>query len=568
MEPVIVPRSEHTISRKLIDPDAVKVLYRLHRAGYQAYLVGGGVRDLLVDRRPKDFDISTDAHPHQVKRLFRNCRLIGRRFRLAHVHFGDKIVEVSTFRRRSDPVEGETEEDILIRSDNTFGNAEEDALRRDFTINGLFYDIGTFSLIDYVGGLDDLKDRVIRTIGNPDIRFREDPVRMIRAVKFAARLGFTIEPQTFEAILRHRDELAKSAQPRLLEEVYRLLGGGAAEVSFRLLHRTGLLDMLMPALAAHIESSDGSGAESNPFWRWLARLDQLRAEGTALSNPVLLGILLGEMAFLDADDDEDEPARLSYETEDRLRGVLGALGVPRRDTERLFQIYRAQRRLIGGKGRRFSPRAFVTKNYFGEAFRFFSVYVDATGRHREEFEKWQGVAGAPSEVAGAMPERRRRRRRRRRGGPRDIDGIERGPDAGFDWNESDAEPPPETEVLETPGKERVAAPPKPVRSDDDEDSQIRFLGWSDQPEILRPRSAATPAPPAAPYARPGGQGRGAWRGGAGKPAGGDSRRPAGGRPGFGPRQGTAGGPPAADGASARRDGGRRGGRRRPKGRQD
>jgi poly(A) polymerase len=193
MEPIIVPRSEHPISRKLIDADAVKVLYRLHRAGYQAYLVGGGVRDLLLDRHPKDFDISTDAHPHQVKRLFRNCRLIGRRFRLAHVHFGEKILEVSTFRKRSEPGEDADTEDILIRSDNTFGTAEEDSLRRDFTINGLFYDISNFSLIDYVGGLADLNERMIRTIGDPDIRFREDPVRMIRAVKFAARLDFGID---------------------------------------------------------------------------------------------------------------------------------------------------------------------------------------------------------------------------------------------------------------------------------------------------------------------------------------------------------------------------------------
>src|SRR6266852_5904927 len=172
----VVPRAEHPLSRRDVDPDALKVLYRLRQADHVAYLVGGGVRDLLLGRKPKDFDIATDAHPQQVKKLFRNCFVVGRRFRLCHVRFGRKVVEVSTFRRQALAEEGDT----LIRRDNTFGTSEEDAFRRDFTVNELFYDIATFSVIDYVGGLEDLSDRLIRTIGDPAVRLREDPVRMLR----------------------------------------------------------------------------------------------------------------------------------------------------------------------------------------------------------------------------------------------------------------------------------------------------------------------------------------------------------------------------------------------------
>src|SRR5688572_19119833 len=211
----ILPRSDHPISRKQIDPDALKVLYRLKQASHVAYLVGGGVRDLMLGRKPKDFDISTSAHPNEVKKLFRNCRLIGRRFRLAHILFGGgKIIEVATFRRKSDEEVGPEREDLLVRRENTFGTPEEDAERRDFTINGLFYDIGTFSVIDFVGGLRDLQERTIRTIGDPEIRLREDPVRMLRAVKFAARLDFRIASEDLAAIRHHRADVLKAAPER------------------------------------------------------------------------------------------------------------------------------------------------------------------------------------------------------------------------------------------------------------------------------------------------------------------------------------------------------------------
>ncbi|MDZ4806521.1 MAG: polynucleotide adenylyltransferase PcnB [Candidatus Eisenbacteria bacterium] len=614
MEPVIIPRSEHPISRKSIDPDAVKVLYRLHRAGFQAYLVGGGVRDLLLGRNPKDFDISTDAHPHQVKRLFRNCRLIGRRFRLAHVHFGAKIVEVSTFRKRTEPVPDEIvglgeEEDILIRSDNTFGNAEEDALRRDFTINGLFYDIGSFAVIDYVTGLDDLNAQTIRTIGAPGIRFREDPIRMIRAIKFAARLDFQIEPATWQAILENHDEILKSAPPRILEEIYRLLGGGAAERSFHLLEQSGMLDILVPQLTEYLESrsaENGHGAEQSvsgipsPMSRWLAALDRLRAEDAPLTNAILIGALVGPMAFdqigaggngqpaagsseaeTRGSDDAGEFGQdgtdfeLREETEDRIYDVLATLGVPRRDTERLFQTFRAMRRFTGQRNRKFSPRSFVSKNYFPETFLFLHLATEATGRSEEVLTRWRKLAEEAG-LDGSIPTGTRRRRRRRRRSDDDTSpGFENNPvnedgmELEFEPGDAletgaaevlgvGAEPPPAPAAepdrprgrirrdAEIPSAPVEVAPPQPVTphvdEEDEEDSQIRFLGWSDQPEILRDRPE--PPPLINPYTRQA-SGTGRRSGGFRRPEGGGPRQAGGGY--SGPSRHGGSGPRHSDG---------------------
>jgi len=243
-----------SLDRAAIDADADRVVRKLTRAGYKAYLVGGCVRDLLVGRTPKDFDVATSATPNEIKATFRNSRIIGRRFRLAHVFFGSKIIETATF--RANPRE-EDDHDLLIRRDNVFGTEAEDAKRRDFTINGLFYDVEREEVIDHVGGLADLDARLIRTIGDPDIRFQEDPVRMLRAIKFAARLSFGFEPATWRALLRWRSEISKCAPPRLLEEIHRLLRGGAARRSFELLVETGVLAVLSPYLAGLLE---GPGA--------------------------------------------------------------------------------------------------------------------------------------------------------------------------------------------------------------------------------------------------------------------------------------------------------------------
>ena len=209
------------------------------------------MRDLLLGRVPKDFDIGTDAAPQAVRKLFRNCRLIGRRFRLAHILFaGGKVVEVATFRRRPEPLDPEAPE-LLMTSDNVFGTAREDALRRDFTINGLFYNIADFSVIDYVGGLEDLDAGVIRTIGDPDIRFREDPVRMMRAIEFASRLGFQIEAKTWEGISRHRNDILKASPPRVSEEILELLRRGWSRGAIKLMVGSGLLEPLGARVSDH-----------------------------------------------------------------------------------------------------------------------------------------------------------------------------------------------------------------------------------------------------------------------------------------------------------------------------
>src|SRR6476660_5120889 len=356
VEPTVVARSEHSISRRDIDPDALKVLYRLHEHNYVAYLVGGSVRDLLLGRRPKDFDIGTSAHPHHVKKLFRNCWIIGRRFRLAHVKFGTKTIEVATFRRQvaasavtpememaddgPAPVKTETEkpasrrraDDHLIHRDNTYGTPEEDAFRRDFTVNALFYDIGTFSIIDYVGGLDDLDARVIRCIGEPEVRFLEDPVRMLRAVVLAARLQFSIDAPVLEAIADHRHEIARSAPARLVEEYYKILRSGHAREAFKELRATGLLKAITPELAGAADA----------VWQSIGALDAYRAKFDAapdsLTNAILAGTLLHPLGLV-------AKRRFSADALER-RVELGLLPIARRDIERLQQILTLQPRLL------------------------------------------------------------------------------------------------------------------------------------------------------------------------------------------------------------------------------
>ena len=369
VEPTIVPRAAHTISRRDIDSGALKVLYQLHEHNYVAYLVGGSVRDLLLGRRPKDFDIGTSAHPHQVKKLFRNCWIIGRRFRLAHIKFGTKTIEVATFRRLVEaseltpeieaarfpaddgaasgnlPIEPSTngdrvahhaERSRLIHRDNTYGTPEEDAFRRDFTVNALFYDIGTFAIIDYVGGLDDLERRLIRCIGEPSVRFIEDPVRMLRAVVLAARLQFTIDEPILDAIKVHRHEIARSAPARLMEEFYKILRSGHAEEAMRQLRATGLMKEITSELAAAPDA----------VWRSIAALDRYRnrfaAAPESLTNAILAGTLLHPMGLI-------RRQRFSADALER-KVELGMLPIARRDVERLQQIMAIQPKLRRHRG--------------------------------------------------------------------------------------------------------------------------------------------------------------------------------------------------------------------------
>ncbi len=242
-EPRIIPRPEHPISRKDIDKDTLNVLYRLKDLGHEAYLVGGAVRDLLIGRKPKDFDIATDARPNELRRMFRNSRIVGRRFKLVHVFYGQKNIEVATLRSAVEP---QDHGDLYIDEDNAWGDIESDAFRRDFTINALFYDIRDFKVVDYTGAVADIEARRIRAIGDPQVRFQEDPVRMLRAIKFAARFGFHIEDATHDAILDQQAEILKASRHRVTEEIFRILTQANREEGLRLMADYGVLGVLYP----------------------------------------------------------------------------------------------------------------------------------------------------------------------------------------------------------------------------------------------------------------------------------------------------------------------------------
>lgn len=284
VRPSIYPASEHEIDYHLIDPDALWIVRRLREAGFEAYIVGGSIRDMLAKRVPKDFDISTSALPEEIKKVFgRRCILIGRRFRLAHIRFSHhKYIEVSTFRS------GENEGDLIVR-DNQWGTADEDVLRRDFTINGLFYDPEEHVVIDYVGGWEDAHKKLIRSIGDPVIRFRQDPVRMIRLLKFQARFEFDIDPTAVQAIEECRQELRKSAPARILEEMLRMLESGYSARFVELLHKWGFLELIFPSLTQFYESNEGK--KITQFLEVADTLNQ-KAKNHTLDRAILASCLL------------------------------------------------------------------------------------------------------------------------------------------------------------------------------------------------------------------------------------------------------------------------------------
>ncbi|RBJ34824.1 polynucleotide adenylyltransferase PcnB, partial [Xanthomonas oryzae pv. oryzae] len=288
----VIPRDQHTISRKDISPNALRVLYRLRESGFGAYLVGGAVRDLLVGHHPKDFDVATSATPEEVKALFRNCRLIGRRFRLAHVVFGREIIEVATFRANSDDGSGDRELDNgrLVR-DNVYGTIEEDAIRRDFTCNALYYAIEDFSVRDYCGGFEDVQARLMKLIGDPELRYQEDPVRMLRAVRLASKLNFEIEAGTAEPIPRLAGLLSEAAPARLFEEILKLFLSGHGVASFEGLERYGLFGALFPESAAALKSNR-SGALRAMVLEGLRNTDARVANDEPVSPAFLFALLL------------------------------------------------------------------------------------------------------------------------------------------------------------------------------------------------------------------------------------------------------------------------------------
>ncbi len=342
-------RHDFALDEALIDPDAAKVVRRLERAGYQAYLVGGCVRDLLLGGRPKDFDVATSARPDDVRALFRNCRIIGRRFRLAHVLFGGgKVVEVATFRRS--PGENDLDDDLLIRSDNVFGEAHEDALRRDFTVNALFYDLDRRQVLDWCGGMPDIQQRTIRTIGDPTVRFREDPVRIIRAIKFSARLDLGIDPHVYDAMVANRLELARAARPRLFEEILRLMRAGSAHRSMWLMWEVGAMAVLLPELSAFLDDDEATDEGSLRFFRKMDAVDRKTIDEGVLDDIVLVTSLLYEPLEEAMHGVRDPMAAVS----DFLEPIIERIAMPRRIADGVRRIMMMVPRILQGRIGRFA----------------------------------------------------------------------------------------------------------------------------------------------------------------------------------------------------------------------
>ncbi len=419
-KPIICRREEHNISRRDIDPDALKVLYRLARHNFIAYLVGGGVRDLLLERTPKDFDVSTDASPNQIKKIFKNCFLIGRRFRLAHIKYADKIIETSTFRKQPETENGE----LLQMDDNEFGTPEEDAKRRDFTINGLFYNVEDFCIIDYVGGLEDLKKHIIRSIGDPNIRFQEDPVRMLRAIRFASRLDFTIEENTFRAIRKYAGELSKASAPRMLEEIYRLFAFNSGGKAFKLLYDTSLLNVISPEVAAYIEDNENNG-DTPLIWNYLEALDR----GDLITNDIDHSLMLSCIFFpamlagISKPDSAITQKSLLEAFNEIVEPFLERYKVPRKIKEKMVKILTMQHRFIVKGRRNFNRTRFVCSSWFLDALALYELHLTATGRDFTRADEWRNLweerqeeieSSANDEDNPRKKKRNARRRRRKR----------------------------------------------------------------------------------------------------------------------------------------------------------
>ncbi len=419
--PRVLSRSEHNLSRKKLDENAVKVLYRLHRSGHKAYLVGGGVRDVLLGRRPKDYDVATSARPQEIRRLFRNSRIIGRRFRLAHVYFRGGIVEVSTFRRNPDPEAQQSGTDeLLITDDNVFGSPEEDAFRRDLTVNALFYNIGDYSVIDYVGGIEDLERRIIRVIGDPDLRFREDPIRMTRACELAARLGFTIEADTQEGIRRQAGEIVKASTARLTEEIGQLLRCGHSGTAIQWMLELGLLDVVLPEAKALLETAT---EDLGDYSKTLELLDRRVRQKNPLSEIGLFSALLLPTVLLAlANDSKPGSDPLG------VRGARDKIGaaidpffrrfvLARQKAEQVAQTILGLHQMRRRRWKTAERVRFSHRPYFDDALFLFETTVEATGQGRAELGLWRKVARArPRREKGPAKRRPRRRRGRRRRG--------------------------------------------------------------------------------------------------------------------------------------------------------
>ncbi len=425
IRPFILPRADHGISRANISPNALKVLYRLKDAGYEAYLVGGSVRDLLLGREPKDFDVATSASPEQVEQEFRNCRLIGRRFRLAHVRFGDEIIEVATFRASG---AADTDEDAglaqdgtgRILRDNIYGTVDQDAERRDFRVNALYYDIRDFSVHDFVGGLQDLREGVVRLIGDPEVRYREDPVRMLRAVRFAVKLGFKLHPDTEAPIVRLGPLLADVPAARMFEEILKLFLYGFGEQAFEALRHHGLFAQLFPRTEAALAIEE-QGFPRVFIAKALASTDYRVQNDMPVTPAFLFAALLWEpvrqaAAQLEAEGLHPSEAlrRASFEVvEDQVKRIA----IPRRFSTPMIEIFQMQPRFAQRQGKR--PQRLMTHPRFRAAYDFLVLRAQAGEAEMELADWWtqlQTDNPAAPPPAGSEPPKRRRRRRRGGGG--------------------------------------------------------------------------------------------------------------------------------------------------------
>jgi len=433
--PRILARPDHSVSRDGLSPSAIKVMYRLHRSGYTAYLVGGAVRDLLLGGKPKDFDIATNAQPQEIRRLFRNSRIIGRRFRLVHVMFRGEIVEVATFRASPEPPEGpddweEAEAEAAeadadpdrtpapTRVDRAvYGTPAEDALRRDFTINGLFYDIADFSVIDYVGGLDDLKARRVGTIGEPERRFREDPVRMLRALEYSARLDFEIERRTREAIAECRDEISEASPARLSYELFETLRSGESATIYSAWRGAGLFDRAFPDVAGRTDED----------MKVLKEVDRAVAQGARFGDSTLIGAFYlfpfyREFAELTGDgrklDNVEMLRRIAVMLEPAATNLRLSNHTLHLLMQGLFTLTKMNR--APDRGRKVLKLA--RQEYFGVAWALFRLAGAAGLVPTDALQGWSAAVlrldetndKAASEEGRPEPKRRRRPRRRRR----------------------------------------------------------------------------------------------------------------------------------------------------------
>jgi poly(A) polymerase len=434
MQPRIIPRKEHRISRKQVSPNVLRTLYRLRDNGFIAYLVGGCVRDLLLERTPKDFDIATNAAPGQIKRLFRNCRLIGRRFRLAHLHFQDEILEVSTFRAAAPADEADPEEpgpdqrpprhlkdwNGMVLRDNVFGTPEEDALRRDFTINALAYNIADYSVIDYSTGLSDLHERLIRPIGDPYVRFTEDPVRMLRAVRFAASHSFFIEPATWEILCELSSTISRASPGRLYEEILKLFLFGAARPAFDLLDTSGLLAALFPGLHHWLR---GSSRHPTILHTHLECLDRRCLGGTPPSPSLFFTAFFGpgleDETLIRHRDGIPHQQALYAACSAFMEECCRTFSIPGRVGNQLRGILSLQPSMLRRPPRR--PSRIINRPEFAEALAYLRLTAETREENRAALESWDAfLSGTPSAISSEPPideapvKRRRKRRRKRR----------------------------------------------------------------------------------------------------------------------------------------------------------